>query len=107
MALEGRVYAVGLKGSDRSAKVMEHDGWKIGASMSMKRPGASVVAHEGKIYVFGGGGYSINTVERTTTAEVYDPVKDEWEKDFEFWALCTLNKKFLVETPFVNMNNNK
>jgi len=206
VALEGRVYAVGLRGSDRSAKVMEHDGWKIGASMSMKRPGASVVAHDGKIYVFGGGGHSINSFERTTTAEVYDPVKDEWEsippmftartsagaaslggkifvvggfgvayehlscgecydpktkmwtkiphmieaeadidavandgalfvadpcaddvekyspecntwekvkvesateKDFEFWALCTLNKKLFAENPFVNMNNNK
>ena len=48
--------------------------------------------------------------------EMYSPECNTWEKvkgesgiekDFEFWALCTLNKKFLAETPFVKMNNNK
>ena len=42
-----------------------------------------MVAHDGKIYVFGGG-HSIESAEGWSdevcqTAEVYDPVKDEWE----------------------------
>ena len=75
VALEGRVYAVGLSGDDLSAKVLEDGGWKIGANMSMERVGASVVAHVGRIYSF--GGYQGD--ETRQTAEVYDPVKDEWE----------------------------
>ena len=43
--------------------------------MSMERRGASVVAHGGKIYAIGGEGDAATT----RTAEVYDPVKDEWE----------------------------
>ena len=48
--------------------------------------------------------------------EKYSPECNTWEKvkvesatekDFEFWALCTLNKKLFAENPFVNMNNNK
>ena len=43
-----------------------------------------MVAHDGKIYVFGGlhgTGWEDNTwtEEVCETAEVYDPVKDEWE----------------------------
>ena len=76
VALEGRVYAVGLDGDDLSAKVLEDGGWKIGANMSMERVEASVVAHEGKIYVLGGFQFGVGV---TQTAEVYDPVKDEWE----------------------------
>ena len=72
VALDGRFYAIGMLNGDRSAKVLEEGNWKIGANMSaVKRPAASVVAHDGRIYVFGG--------LRDQTAEVYDPVKDEWE----------------------------
>ena len=72
VALEGRVYAVGLNGDDLSAKVFEDGGWKTGASLSIERRGASVVANKGRIYVLGGYQCGVG-------AEVYDPVKDEWE----------------------------
>ena len=78
VALEGRVYAIGFDGDDLSAKVLEDGDWKIGASMSMEREGASVVAHDGKIYVFGGE-HAMEGWSEVQTAEVYDPVEDEWE----------------------------
>ena len=76
VALEGRVYAVGLMHHDLSVKVLREGRWRIGASMSRERLAANVVAHDGKIYVFGG----MEMHDRATpTAEAYDPVKDEWE----------------------------
>ena len=76
VVLDGRVYAIGLDCDDLSTKVLEDGDWKIGANMAMERPGASVVAHDGKIYAFGGEESYIDRAIQT--AEVYDPVKDEW-----------------------------
>ena len=78
VAVEEQVYAVGLWSDDLSAKVLVDGDWKIGANMSIeRRGGASVVAHDGKIYAI--GGYQEGEAAASQTAEVYDPVKDEWE----------------------------
>ena len=78
VTVEEQVYAVGLWSDDLSAKVLVDGDWKIGANMSIeRRGGASVVAHDGKIYAI--GGYQEGEAAASQTAEVYDPVKDEWE----------------------------
>ena len=76
--------------------------WKIGARMSGASAVWWLVAHDGKIYVFGGEKLYIDRAIQT--AEVYDPVivKDEWESIPPMFAVrycagvVSLNEKIFV-----------
>ena len=81
VGLNGKIYIIGGKDDNlspvSSVEVCspEDNSCNYVAGMSSERLGSGVVAHEGRIYVFGG----VNAGSKLSSAEVYIPEEDRWE----------------------------
>jgi len=55
------------------------DSWSAGAAMPSARGGMAAISSQGKLYVFGGGGVSVGTMD-SNLVHRYDPLTDTWSQ---------------------------
>ena len=86
-AVNGKLYVIGGFSSGMWISVnttyeynpKKHE-WTVKASMPTKRGALAATVIDDKIYVVGGANRRIFTLVNTPELEVYDPLKDTWEK---------------------------
>ena len=84
-AMNGKVYIAGGCQGQETLKTCEvynplTNEWQLMPSLRVSRMSASMVCHEGRLYVLGGGIPSSGRLSRVLSVEIFDSEENKWNK---------------------------